>query len=84
METQSTTPTEPGTAGTIIQSIWDKGKLFMKAVIIFVMALFLWLPTTMIMNMVRERESRQREAIADISSKWAGRQTVMTPVLMVP
>lgn len=84
METQSPNPTEAGTAGTIIQSIWDKGKLFMKAVIIFLMALFLWLPTTLIMNMVRERESRQKEAIADISSKWASNQTVMTPVLMVP
>ena len=60
METQSPNPTEAGSAGTIIQSIWDKGKLFMKAVIIFVMAIFLWLPTTLIMNMVRERESRQK------------------------
>lgn len=25
-------------------SIWDKGKLFLKSVIIFVMALALWLP----------------------------------------
>lgn len=64
--------------------MWDKGKLFIKAIIIFVMALLLWIPTYFIMNIVKEREGRQKEAIADISSKWADKQVVTGPVLMLP
>src|SRR5260221_4081213 len=65
-------------------NLWDKGKLFLKAVIIFVMALALAIPTYFIMGLVKERQGRQKEAIADISNKWAGRQTVTTPILMIP
>jgi len=67
-----------------LSSIWGKGKLFLKTIIIFVMALLLWLPTNLILNMVKERESRQNEAIADISNKWAGKQIVGSPILMIP
>jgi inner membrane protein len=65
-------------------SLWDKGKLFLKSIIIFIMALALWVPTYFIMQLVKEREGRQREAIADISNKWAGKQTVTGPLLMIP
>lgn len=67
-----------------LSSLWDKGKLFLKGVIIFVMALALWIPTYFIMNLVQERKGRQKEAIADISSKWAGHQTITGPILMIP
>jgi len=36
------------------------------------------------MELVREREGRQNEAIADISGKWAGKQTVTGPLLLLP
>jgi inner membrane protein len=74
------------TTGTASQpsSLFDKGKLFIKGVIIFVMALGLWIPTYFIMALVKERAGRQQEAIADISNKWAGRQTVTGPMLMLP
>jgi inner membrane protein len=62
----------------------DKGKLFIKCIIIFVMAMLLWIPTFMIMGLVKERESRQKEAVADINSRWAGKQTVTGPLIMVP
>lgn len=65
-------------------SIWDKGKLFLKAIIIFLMALALWIPTYFIMGLVKEREARQQEAITDISSKWGGKQTVTGPMLVLP
>ena len=64
--------------------IFDKGKLFLKGIFIFLMALMLWVPTWFIMQLVREREGRQKEAIADISSKWAGKQTVTGPLLLLP
>jgi len=74
------TTTMVNTATTIL----DKGKLFIKAVVIFFMALGLWIPAVFIKDVIREREGRQREAIIDISSKWAGRQTISGPLLMIP
>lgn len=62
----------------------DKEKLLVKSVIIFVLVFVLWLPTNIILNMVRERAARQKEATADISSKWAGKQSVTGPFLIVP
>ncbi len=68
----------------MLSSLWDKGKLFVKCTIIFIMALVLWIPTHVIMDLVQERKSRQQEAIADISSKWATKQTITGPILMIP
>ena len=65
-------------------SLIDKSKLFFKAIIIFVMAFFLWIPTNLIREVIRERENRQKEAIEEVSSKWAGRQTITGPILVVP
>jgi len=64
--------------------LFDKGRLFIKALIIFGMAIGLWIPTYFIMGLVKERKDRQAEAVEDISSKWAGKQTISGPVLMVP
>jgi inner membrane protein len=58
---------------TTVYSLLDKGKLFFKAVIIFVMAFFLWIPTNIIRDVINEREARQKEAIEEVSSKWAGK-----------
>lgn len=69
---------------TILHSLFDKGKLFFKAAIIFVMAFFLWIPTNIIREVINERESRQKEAIEEVSSKWAGRQTITGPILVIP
>lgn len=67
-----------------LSSIWRRGKLFLKSIVIFVMALALWIPTNFIMQLVKEREGRQKEAIADISNKWAGHQTITGPFLIIP
>jgi len=69
---------------TTLTSILDKGKLFFKAVIIFFMALGLSIPTFIIRDVIKERETRQKEAIEEVGSKWAGRQTITGPILMVP
>src|ERR1043165_818549 len=75
---------QPSTPTSVIGNLWDKGKLFVKGVFIFVMALALSIPTFFIMNLVKERQGRQKEAIADIGSKWAGQQEVTGLILMVP
>ena len=65
-------------------SLFEKSKLFIKAVIIFVMAFVLWIPTNIILELIKERKERQNEAVADIGNKWAGKQTITGPVLMIP
>jgi inner membrane protein len=67
-----------------VYTLLDKGKLFFKAVIIFVMAFFLWIPTNLIRDVINERANRQKEAIEEVSSKWAGKQTITGPILMIP
>src|SRR5262245_8878871 len=62
----------------------DKSKLFFKAVIIFIMAMALWIPSHFVMELIKERKGRQAEAVADISNKWAKRQTITGPLLLVP
>lgn len=46
--------------------------------------LLLQIPAYQVQSLVEEREARQKEAIADVRSKWAGRQTLTGPVLVVP
>ena len=72
------------TTQSTISTLIDKGKLFFKAVIVFVMAFFLWIPTNIIREVINEREGRQKEAIEEVSSKWAGRQTITGPLLVIP
>jgi inner membrane protein len=67
-----------------LSSLFDKGKHFIKVAVIFIMAFFLWIPTNLILDLVKERRGRQKEAIEEISSKWAGPQTVTGPILMLP
>jgi len=65
-------------------SYLDKGKLFIKAVIIFIMALFLTIPSFFITGIINERQSRQNEAILNITEKWGGKQMITGPFLSVP
>lgn len=69
---------------TVSTETKQKGSLFIKSVIIVVMALGLWLPTNLILELVKERAGRQQEAVEDISFKWAGKQSVAPPVLILP
>lgn len=67
-----------------IKSLFERNRLFIKAVFIFFMALALWIPTNIILELIKERKERQKEAVADISNKWAGKQTITGPLLMIP
>src|SRR6476469_3876286 len=69
---------------TTIESIWSRSKLLVKTLIIAVLVLLLLIPTFSVQNLVAEREARQKEAIAEVSSKWAGPQNVTGPILVLP
>lgn len=55
-------------------------KVCIMGVLIFV----LMIPTGMIKNMMRERSSRKRSVIHDITSKWGLEQTLSGPIISVP
>ena len=68
----------------VIQNFWTKSKLLIKALIIAFIVLILQIPTFYVKELIQEREERQRQAIAEVSSRWAGSQTVTGPVIVIP
>src|SRR5215218_4278370 len=69
---------------TIIESLWSRSKLLIKCLVITILVLLLLIPIFQVQNLVAEREARQREAVSEVSSKWAGPQQVTGPLLAVP
>jgi inner membrane protein len=69
---------------TIIQTAWSKGKLLVKGGIIAFIALALTIPKLFVEELIQEREQRQKEAIAEVSDKWAGSQNITGPILVLP
>jgi inner membrane protein len=68
----------------VISSVWQKSKLLIKGLIIGVLVLLLLIPAYFVQDLVKEREQRQKEAVTEVSSKWAGRQIITGPVIVVP
>jgi inner membrane protein len=66
------------------QPFWQRFGTTIKGVLIFFLILILMIPTTMIEDLIREREGRQMEAFQEVSGKWGRQQTVSGPFLCVP
>lgn len=69
---------------TVVQTVWSKTKLLVKALIIGGIVLMLQIPTFFVQDLIKEREQRQKDAIAEVSSKWARKQNITGPVLVLP
>lgn len=55
-----------------------------KAIIVGFMSLLLLIPSTMIENLIFERQQRSKETIEKINAKWSNAQTIAGPVLVIP
>ena len=64
--------------------LWNKNKIILKSFLIGLLILLLLIPTFFIQGLVSERKQRQQEAVTEISSRWAGSQTVTGPVIGIP
>src|ERR1700754_896215 len=64
--------------------LWNKNKIILKSFLIGLLILLLLIPTFFIQGLVAERKQRQQEAVTEISSRWAGSQTVVGPVIGIP
>ncbi len=69
---------------TTSDSVWQKSKVLIKGLLIGFLVLLLLIPTFLVRNLIEEREQRQKEAIQEVSSKWAGRQNIAGPILIIP
>ncbi|MDP4261059.1 MAG: cell envelope integrity protein CreD [Bacteroidota bacterium] len=69
---------------TIATNVWQKSKLLIKGLLIGALVLVLLVPAYFVQNLIKEREERQKEAYTEVSSKWAGRQIITGPVLVLP
>ena len=68
----------------LVEKVWTKSKLLVKALVIGVLILLLQIPAYYVQHLVEEREQRQNDAIAEVSSKWAGQQNIAGPVVVLP
>jgi inner membrane protein len=69
---------------TVASNVWQKSKLLFKGLIIGGLVLLLLIPAYFVENLIKEREERQKEAVSEVSGKWADRQNITGPVLVIP
>ena len=63
---------------------WARTSITLKLVIIGILILVLLIPTTMIQDLIQERESTRDNAIKEVASKWGLDQTIGTPIISIP
>lgn len=63
---------------------WNHFRILFKSAVIGALILLLLIPTSLIQNLVSERQQRQQDAVLEIDSHWAGSQTITGPVIGVP
>ncbi|MCD6661611.1 MAG: cell envelope integrity protein CreD [Lentimicrobium sp.] len=61
-----------------------KHNIYFKVGTIVIIALLLLIPAFMIRGLIFEREHTQEQAIAEVSSKWGGQQTIAGPFISIP
>ncbi|HUQ64911.1 MAG TPA: cell envelope integrity protein CreD [Flavitalea sp.] len=65
-------------------NFYQRHKIFLKGMIMGFLIIIMIIPTVFVSNLVYERKSRQQEIVNEVSSKWAGEQTITGPYLYVP
>jgi inner membrane protein len=63
---------------------WLKRSITIRILTIGILILLLLIPVSMVESLIREREVRQQDAIAEVSSKWGEEQTITGLVLTIP
>lgn len=63
---------------------WIKQSISIRLFTIGILILLLLIPVSMVENLIREREYRQKDAIQEVSSKWGEQQTITGLVLTIP
>lgn len=63
---------------------WFGGSVLIKLGLIGFLTILLLIPSSLIQDLIAERQNRQEEVTREISDKWSGSQLVQGPVLVLP
>ena len=63
---------------------WARKSVSLKLFSIGFLILILLIPSSMLSDLIREREDLRDGAIKELSSKWGDEQTIGGPVLTIP
>lgn len=63
---------------------WIKNSVTLKLASIAILILLLLIPSSMVKSIITERELLNREAISEVSTKWANSQEINGPILTIP
>ncbi|MEH6307066.1 cell envelope integrity protein CreD [Olivibacter sp. CPCC 100613] len=63
---------------------WLKRSATVKLAMVGFLSLLLLIPSSWVIELIQERQGRQREVIDEIAKSWSGNQNVIGPVLAVP
>ncbi len=63
---------------------WIHYSVTFRIIVVGILALLLLIPVEMVKNLVYERGTTKRIAVAEISQKWGEQQTIAGPILSVP
>ena len=75
----------PNTPGNIDRfNLWLNGSVTVRIFSITILVLLLMIPSSMIQDIIRDRQFTSNDAIKEVSSKWGYAQTVAGPVISVP
>ena len=58
--------------------------LFSRYVVVAIIAVALFIPLTLVENLIQERAALYRDVVAGISNTWGGEQTLSGPYLLLP
>lgn len=65
-------------------SDWLGQSILFKSGLIGILTLLLLIPSSMLEDLIRERQNRQDEVTNEVSDKWAGSQLLEGPVMVLP
>jgi len=61
-----------------------RSSIGLRIIIILVLSFVLLIPSVLIQELIKERQSRRDQASEEVSSKWGNQQTVVGPILSIP
>lgn len=65
-------------------SDWIRNSVMLKLLTITILMLLLLIPVSMVQSIIDERESLNKSATEEVSSRWAGSQKINGPILSIP
>jgi len=65
-------------------SSWFGESVLIKLGLIGILTLLLLIPSSLVQDLILERQARQKEVLSEISDKWSGSQLVAGPVMVIP